>query len=74
MAYYFTAKLREEIGKNIEKARRNRKKKQVEVAEEAGITTSYYNRIENGTVNPSLEKLYKIIKVLNVKSSDIFPF
>ena len=74
MAYYFTKQLREEIGNNIKKARKKKNMKQVEVAVEAGLNPSYYGKIERGLVNPSLEKLYKVIKSLGVKSSDIFPF
>lgn len=74
MAYYFTAKLRREIGKNIEKARKNKKLKQVELAVDAGINTSYYSKVERGEVNVSLEKFYRIIKALGVNSQDILPF
>ncbi|MGI8419224.1 MAG: helix-turn-helix domain-containing protein [Candidatus Levyibacteriota bacterium] len=74
MAYYFTGKIREEIGSNIRKARKQKGVKQVEVAVEAGLNTSYYGKIERGIVNPSLEKLYRIIRALGVRSSDILPF
>jgi transcriptional regulator with XRE-family HTH domain len=74
MSFYFTKQLRENVGKKIRKARRNKGLKQVEVAVEAGMSPSYYGKIERGVVNPSLEKLHKIIKSLGVKSSDILPF
>jgi transcriptional regulator with XRE-family HTH domain len=74
MAYYFTAKLRQEVGGNIKKIREKRKLKQIDVAVDAGINPSYYSKIERGEVNPSLEKLYRIIKSLKVKSSDVLPF
>lgn len=74
MAYYFTRQIREEIGKNIKKAREKKKLKQVDVAVDAGINTSYYGKIERGLVNPSIEKLYRIIRALGLDSSDIFPF
>lgn len=64
----------EQVGKNIKKARETRKLTQEEVAEKAGIHVSYYSRIERGVVNPSLEVLENIAKVLKVKSSDILPF
>lgn len=47
---------------------------QVDVAVDAGINPSYYGKVERGIVNPSLEKLYRIIKALKVHSSDILPF
>ncbi len=74
MAYYLTARLRQEVGKNIKRLREKRKLKQIDVAVDAGINPSYYSKIERGEVNPSLEKLYRIIKSLKVKSSDILPF
>lgn len=74
MAYYFTKNIKEELGNNIKKARMRSGKKQVEVAVEAGVNSSYYGKIERGVVNPSLEKIYRIIKSLDIKSSDILPF
>ncbi len=74
MAFYYTKQLREEVGENLAKARKKKGMNQVEVAVEAGLNPSYYGKIERGLVNPSIEKLYKIIKSLGVKSSDIFPF
>lgn len=74
MAYYYTSKIREEIGKNMLRARKRKGVKQVDVAVDAGLNPSYYGKIERGKVNISLEKLYRIIRALGVKSSDILPF
>lgn len=74
MAYYLTSKIKKRIGRNIRNARRRQDLDQVVVAEEAGVNSSYYSKIERGEVNPSLEKFYRIIKALKVKSSDILPF
>ena len=74
MAYKIRAKTLILIGKKMRKFRKGQKREQVEVAEEAGIDTSYYARIERGEANPSLEVLYAIIKALHVKSSNILPF
>ena len=74
MAYYFTPKIRRKSGENIKKARKEKGLKQVEVAVDAGLNTSYFGKIERGLVNPSLKKLYRIIRVLEVHSSDILPF
>ncbi|OGG26240.1 hypothetical protein A2960_04660 [Candidatus Gottesmanbacteria bacterium RIFCSPLOWO2_01_FULL_39_12b] len=74
MAYYFTSKIRRAIGKRIKKIRKGRKLKQIEVAVDAGLNPSYYGKIERGLVNPSLEKLYGIIRALHIKSSEILPF
>ncbi|QQS43416.1 helix-turn-helix transcriptional regulator [Candidatus Roizmanbacteria bacterium] len=74
MPYYFTAKLRKEIGDNLKRTRKKKGLKQVEVAVDAGINPSYYSKIERGEVNPSLEKLYRIIKALKINSSEVLPF
>ena len=74
MAYYFTIKLRRKIGNNLKRIRNKKKLKQVEVAVDAGVNPSYYSKIERGKVNPSLEKVYRIIKALKVDSSDILSF
>ena len=74
MAYYFTKQLRGEIGKNLRKNRKKKGLKQVELAVDAGVNPSYYGKIERGLVNPSLEKVYRIIKALGISSSNILPF
>lgn len=74
MPYYFTAKIRKEVGDNLQGIRKKKGLKQVEVAVDAGINPSYYSKIERGEVNPSLEKLYRIIKSLKVQSSEVLPF
>jgi len=48
--------------------------KQVDVAVSAGLNPSYYGKIERGIVNPSMEKIYRIIKALELKSGDVLPF
>ena len=74
MTYYLTRKIKKKIGNNIKKVRERKGLKQIQVSVDAGVGSSYYGRIERGTVNPSLEKLYRIIRALKVKSSDILPF
>jgi len=74
MAYRISAKTLINIGRKMEKIRKYQSRNQVDVAEEAGIDTSYYARVERGEANPSLEVIYAIIKSLHVKSSDILPF
>jgi transcriptional regulator with XRE-family HTH domain len=72
--YYITTNIRKEIGRRIKKVREDQQQTQVEVAVRVGINSSYYSKIERGEVNPSLGVFYKVVKVLNVKSSDILPF
>ncbi len=74
MPYILTPKAREEIGKRIKRLRKQKGLSQTEVAVDAGLDSSYYSKIERGEVNPSLKKLYKVIKALGAKSSDILPF
>lgn len=74
MTYYFTSKIRRIIGKKIKKIRKIKKLKQVDVAVDAGLNPSYYGKIERGIVNPSIEKLYGVVRALNTKSSEILPF
>ena len=74
MPYYFTAKVRKEFGNNLKRIRKKKNLKQVEVSVDAGVNPSYYSKIERGEVNPSMEKVYRIIKALKIRSSDILPF
>lgn len=74
MAYRISGKTLVIIGKNMRKLREKQNRNQVEVAEEAGIDTSYYARVERGEANPSLEVIYAIVKALHTKASNILPF
>lgn len=73
-SFYFTSSIKKVIGEKIMKARKQKKLEQVDVAAIAGVNRSYYGRIEKGEANPTIEKLYKIMKTLDLKSSDVFPF
>jgi len=74
MAYRISAKTLILFGKNVRKIRESQKRDQVAIADEAGIDTSYFARIERGEANPTLEVLYAIVKALHITSSKIFPF
>ena len=63
--------LRKELGSKIRKAREAAELTQAEVATKADINVSYYAEIERGEVNPSVDKLHSILKVLKVKSFNI---
>ena len=63
--------LRIELGSKIRKAREAAELTQAEVAAKASINVSYYAEIERGEVNPSVDKLHSILKVLKVKSFNI---
>ena len=57
------------LGLQLKEARIKKKLTQEEVAEKAGITTTYYAMIERGEVNPSWEKLKNLFKTLDLKLS-----
>lgn len=64
----------EKVGRNLKKARKQKELTQVQVAEKVDIHPNYYAKIERGEIQPALDTLEKIFKVLGVKSSDILPF
>lgn len=65
--------IRQELGEKIRIAREKANLTQEEVAKEAGMKGNYFAKIERGEINTTVQKLYKIIKALNVEASDIFP-
>jgi len=67
-------KAREEIGRKIKQVRVAKELTQSELAVLAGINENYFAMIERGEVNFTFDKLFKIIKALKVKSSQILPF
>lgn len=62
------------IGSHLYDFRTKKRLTQAEVAQEAGISTNYYARIERGDTGTSVLIMEKIIKALKVTSSDVLPF
>ena len=62
------------FGQNIRIARSKTGLTQKQVADKAKMHVNYYARIERGEENPSYEALEKIIKALEIKSSEVLPF
>ena len=62
-----------EIGKRILSARKTLNLTQANIAETAGIETSFYGQIERGANIPSILTLSKIAKALDIEVSDLFP-
>lgn len=58
---------KEDLGRHIKLARENRGLTQADVAKKSKMTVTYYAMIERGEVNPSLEKIKSIAKVLKLK-------
>jgi len=66
--------LAQKIGENLKILREKRKLSQEELADKAGLYRTYIGHIEVGRYMPSAYTIYKIVKALGVKSSDILPF
>lgn len=67
-------KLSSHIGHQLSLARRKKDFTQAEIAKRAGTNINYYAKLERGEAVPSLKMLEKIIKALDIKSSDVLPF
>lgn len=65
-------KARKELGEKLRKAREAAKLTQQQVADAADVHVNFYARIERGEENPSFEKLQSVMKVLGIKSLDLF--
>jgi transcriptional regulator with XRE-family HTH domain len=66
------AKARKELGNKFSTAREKVKLTQQQVADAAGVHVNFYARVERGLENPSFEKMQGIMKVLGIKSLDLF--
>lgn len=65
---------KKKIANNLKKVRLAHQLTQESLATKAGLSTNYYARIERAEVKPTIETLEKIVKALNIKSSEILPF
>jgi transcriptional regulator with XRE-family HTH domain len=63
---------RKALGETLRQAREKTQLTQQDVADEADMHVNYYARIERGQENPSFEKLQSIMKVLKIKSLNLF--
>ncbi len=66
-------KARGKLAKKLKSAREKEDLTQLEVAKKAKITVTYYAMAERGEVNPSFDILNKLIKILKINASEIFP-
>ncbi len=60
-----------QIGKRLRALRKSHKYTQEQVAEKAGINSTYYGRVERGEANISLELLIPLAKSLEVTLSEL---
>ena len=63
--------LKETVGKNITKLRKEAKIRQEELAERLGITSSTLSKIENGEGSVKLDLLEKIAKIFQLDVVDL---
>jgi len=55
------------VGEQLREAREKLHLTQLEVAKAADISTNYYAQMERDEVNPSVEKVQEVKKVLKIK-------
>lgn len=65
--------IREIFGSKVRLARNKRKITQEELAEKAGLHSTYIGQIERGIRNPSLININKIKNALKIQITEIFP-
>ncbi len=63
--------LRRLVGENIRKARHLRELTQQDAASSVGLNFRYYQEIERGLRNPTLDVLFAIANVLKVSAADL---
>ena len=65
-------KLKVVLGKNVKYHRYRKKLTQEHLAEKMEVSPNYIGRLERGQHNPSLEKIERIAKALDVKPFELF--
>ena len=64
-------KLNKSVGEQLREAREKLHLTQLRVAEAAGVSTNYYAQMERDEVNPSVDKVQKVKKILKLKEIKI---
>jgi transcriptional regulator with XRE-family HTH domain len=62
------------IGDKLKAVRLEKDLTQQDVAKKAGINGNYYAKVERGEASLSVITLLKLLKALDLKSSDILPY
>lgn len=65
--------LQKMFGSKLRAARLKRSLTQEELADKAGLHSTYLGQIERGRRNPSLNNIHRIVKALNGSIIEIFP-
>lgn len=68
------ATVTEKFGSRVRELRKKKGLTQEKLAELAMIDYSYLNLIESGKRNPSLKRIAKLARVLDVKLKELFDF
>lgn len=66
--------IRSKFGNHLKKLRLERKLTQEELADRAGVHSTYIGQIERGIRNPSLVNLHRLAKALRVNGGKLLPF
>lgn len=61
------------LGKNIKMMRVYKEQSQAELSFKSGLDQSYLSRVENGTVNVTVNKLCRIAKALECNLIELVP-
>jgi len=61
------------LGKNIKMMRVFKDQNQAELSFKSGLDQSYLSRVENGTVNVTVVKLWQIAKALGCSVGELIP-
>lgn len=64
-------KKQKSIGEQLREAREKLHLTQLEVAKASDVSTNYYAQMERDDVNPSVEKLKQVKKILKIKEIKI---
>ncbi len=67
-----TMRLKTILGKNVKYHRYRKKLTQEQLAEVLSVSSNYVGRLERGQHSPSLDKIEKISKALDVKAFELF--
>ncbi|OTG57148.1 transcriptional regulator [Acinetobacter sp. ANC 4204] len=69
----FMSELTIQFGQLVRKYRKEINMSQEQLALLCNIDRSYLGRIERGEVNPTLEKIYELSKVLGISPQNLLP-
>ena len=61
-----------QVGERIRAIRESKKLTQANMAEELGMTTSAYSKIERNSINIPLNRLFQIAEILEINIADLF--